>query len=249
MKVLEGKVAVITGGSSGIGLATAKVFRDSGAKVAISGRNQKSLDDAIKELGAGVVAVRSDVSKLSDLDTLFNAVVKKLGRIDVLFANAGIAKFAPLTDVSEDAYDEMFDINVKGAFFTIQKAIPHLNDNASIILNSSFVNQAGVPTTSVYAASKAAVRSLARGISSELASRGIRVNVVSPGPIATPLYGKLGLPKESVDAFAANIVSQVPLKRFGQAEEVAQTVLFLAGNASSYITGVELNVDGGIGQV
>lgn len=249
MKVLEGKVAVITGGSSGIGLATAKVFRDSGAKVAISGRNQKSLDDAIKELGAGVVAVRSDVSKLSDLDTLFNAVVKKLGRIDVLFANAGIAKFAPLSDVSEDAYDETFDINVKGAFFTIQKAIPHLNDNASIILNSSFVNQAGVPTTSVYAASKAAVRSLARGISSELASRGIRVNVVSPGPIATPLYGKLGLPKESVDAFAANIVSQVPLKRFGQAEEVAQTVLFLAGSASSYITGVELNVDGGIGQV
>lgn len=249
MKVLEGKVAVITGGSSGIGLATAKVFRDSGAKVAISGRNQKSLDDAIKELGAGVVAVRADVSKLSELDTLFNAVEKKLGRIDVLFANAGIAKFAPLSDVSEDAYDETFDINVKGAFFTIQKAIPHLNDNASIILNSSFVNQAGVPTTSVYAASKAAVRSLARGISSELASRGIRVNVVSPGPIATPLYGKLGLPKESVDAFAANIVSQVPLKRFGQPEEVAQTVLFLAGSASSYITGVELNVDGGIGQV
>jgi NAD(P)-dependent dehydrogenase (short-subunit alcohol dehydrogenase family) len=249
MKTLEGKVAVITGGSSGIGLATAKLFRDSGAKVAISGRNQKSLDDAIKELGAGVVAVRSDVSKLSDLDTLFNLVVKKLGRIDVLFANAGIAKFAPVSDVSEDAYDETFDINVKGVFFTIQKAIPHLNDNASIILNSSFVNQAGVPTTSVYGASKAAVRSLARGISSELASRGIRVNVVSPGPIATPIYGKLGLPKEGVDAFAANIVSQVPLKRFGQPEEVAQTVLFLAGSASSYITGVELNVDGGLGQV
>jgi NAD(P)-dependent dehydrogenase (short-subunit alcohol dehydrogenase family) len=249
MKTLEGKVAVITGGSSGIGLATAKLFRDSGAKVAISGRNQKSLDDAIKELGAGVVAVRSDVSKLSDLDTLFNLVVKKLGRIDVLFANAGIAKFAPVSDVSEDAYDETFDINVKGVFFTIQKAIPHLNDNASIILNSSFVNQAGVPTTSVYGASKAAVRSLARGISSELASRGIRVNVVSPGPIATPIYGKLGLPKEAVDAFAANIESQVPLKRFGQPEEVAQTVLFLACSASSYITGVELNVDGGLGQV
>jgi NAD(P)-dependent dehydrogenase (short-subunit alcohol dehydrogenase family) len=249
MKTLEGKVAVITGGSSGIGLATAKLFRDSGAKVAISGRNQKSLDDAIKVLGAEVVAVRSDVSKLSDLDTLFKLVVKKLGRIDVLFANAGIATFALLSDVSEDAYDETFDINVKGVFFTIQKAIPHLNDNASIILNSSFVNQAGVPTTSVYAASKAAVRSLARGISSEFASRGIRVNVVSPGPIATPIYGKLGLPKEAVDAFAANIVSQVPLKRFGQPEEVAQTVLFLAGSASSYITGVELSVDGGLGQV
>lgn len=249
MKTLEGKVAVVTGGSSGIGLATAKLFWDAGAKVAISGRNQKSLDDTIKELGAGVVAVRSDVSELSDLDTLFNLVVKKLGRIDVLFANAGIAKFALVSDVSEDAYDETFDINVKGVFFTIQKAIPHLNDNASIILNSSFVNQAGVPTTSVYAASKAAVRSLARGISSEFASRGIRVNVVSPGPIATPIYGKLGLPKEAVDAFAANIVSQVPLKRFGQPEEVAQTVLFLAGSASSYITGVELNVDGGLGQV
>jgi NAD(P)-dependent dehydrogenase (short-subunit alcohol dehydrogenase family) len=249
MKVLEGKVAVITGGSSGIGLATAKLFQQAGAKIAISGRNQKSLDDAVRELAAGVVAVRSDVSKLSDLDALFDLVVKKLGRIDVLFANAGIARFAPLTDVSEDLYDETFDINVKGVFFTIQKAIPQMNDNGSIILNTSFVNQAGVPTTSVYAASKAAVRSLARGVASELAARGIRVNVVSPGPISTPLYGKLGLPKETVEAFAANIVSQVPLKRFGKPEEVAQSALFLASNASSYVTGVELNVDGGLGQV
>jgi len=249
MKVLEGKVAVITGGSSGIGLATAKLFQQAGAKIAISGRNQKSLDDAVRELAAGVVAVRSDVSKLSDLDTLFALVAKKLGRIDVLFANAGIARFAPLTDVSEDLYDETFDINVKGVFFTIQKAIPQMNDNGSIILNTSFVNQAGVPTTSVYAASKAAVRSLARGVASELAARGIRVNVVSPGPISTPIYGKLGLPKETVEAFAANIVSQVPLKRFGKPEEVAQSALFLASNASSYVTGVELNVDGGLGQV
>jgi len=240
---------VITGGSSGIGLATAKLFQQAGAKIAISGRNQKSLDDAVRELAAGVVAVRSDVSKLSDLDALFDLVVKKLGRIDVLFANAGIARFAPLTDVSEDLYDETFDINVKGVFFTIQKAIPQMNDNGSIILNTSFVNQAGVPTTSVYAASKAAVRSLARGVASELAARGIRVNVVSPGPISTPLYGKLGLPKETVEAFAANIVSQVPLKRFGKPEEVAQSALFLASNASSYVTGVELNVDGGLGQV
>lgn len=249
MEVLEGKVAVITGGSSGIGLATAKLFQHAGAKVAISGRNQKSLDDAVKELTAGVVAVRSDVSKLRDLDMLFDVITKKLGRIDVLFANAGIAKFAPLNDVSEDLYDETFDINVKGVFFTIQKAIPHMNDNGSIILNTSFVNQAGVPTTSVYAASKAAVRSLARGVASELAARGIRVNVVSPGPITTPLYGKLGLPKETVEAFAANIVSQVPLKRFGKPEEVAQSALFLASSASSYVTGVELNVDGGLGQV
>ena len=249
MKTLEGKVAVITGGSSGIGFATAKLFQQVGASVAISGRNQKSLDEAVKELGAGVLAVRSDVSKLGDLDVLFDVVTKKLGRIDVLFANAGIAKFAPVSDVSEDVYDETFDINVKGVFFTIQKAIPFLHDNASIILNTSFVNQAGVPTTSVYAASKAAVRSMARSFAPELAGRGIRVNVVSPGPIATPIYGKLGLPKEAVDAFAANIVSQVPLKRFGNPEEVAQTALFLASSASSYVTGVELNVDGGLGQV
>jgi NAD(P)-dependent dehydrogenase (short-subunit alcohol dehydrogenase family) len=249
MKTLAGKVAVITGGSSGIGLATAKLFQEVGARVAISGRNQKALDATVKELGAGIVAVRSDVSKLGDLETLFEVVTKKLGRIDVLFANAGIAKFASVSDVSEDAYDETFDINVKGVFFTVQKAMPFLNDNASVILNTSFVNQAGVPTTSVYAASKAAVRSLARSISAEVANRGIRVNVISPGPIATPIYEKLGLPKEAVDAFAANIVSQVPLKRFGKPEEVAQTALFLASSASSYITGVELNVDGGIGQV
>jgi NAD(P)-dependent dehydrogenase (short-subunit alcohol dehydrogenase family) len=249
MKALEGKVAVITGGSSGIGLATAKLFQQAGAKVAISGRNQQALDEAVKELGRGALAIRSDVSKLTDLDTLFDVVNKKLGPIDVLFANAGIAKFALVSDVSEHAYDETFDINVKGVFFTVQKAIPFLNDNASIILNTSFVNQAGVPTTSVYAASKAAVRSLARSISSELAARGIRVNVVSPGPISTPIYGKLGLPKEAVDEFATSIVAQVPLKRFGKPEEVAQTALFLASNASSYITGVELNVDGGLGQV
>ena len=249
MKALEGKVAVITGGSSGIGLATAKLFQEAGARIAISGRNQKSLDDATTELGAGVVAVRSDVSKLRDLDALFDVVSRKLGRIDVLFANAGIAKFAPVTEVSEGLYNETFDINVKGVFFTIQKAIPYLNDNASIILNTSFVNQAGVPTTSVYAASKAAVRALARGVASELAARGIRVNVVSPGPISTPIYGKLGLPQEAVEALAANIVSQVPLKRFGKPEEVAQSALFLASDASSYVTGVELSVDGGLAQV
>ena len=249
MKALEGKVAVITGGNSGIGLATAKLFLEAGAKVAISGRDEKSLDNAVKELGGGVVAVRSDVSQLGDLDTLFRVVSRELGRIDVLFANAGIARFAALSDVSEGIYDETFDINVKGVFFTVQKAIPYLNDGASIILNTSFVNQAGVPATSVYAASKAAVRSLARSLSSELAARSIRVNVVSPGPISTPIYGKLGLPAAAVDAFAKNILSQVPLKRFGKPEEVAQSALFLASSASSYITGVELNVDGGIGQV
>ena len=249
MKSLEGKVAVITGGSSGIGLATAKIFLQAGAKVAITGRNQKALDDAVRELGPGVLAVQSDASKLADIGKLFDAVTKKFGRIDVLFANAGIAKFAPVTETSESFYDEIFDINVKGVFFTIQKAIPFLNDGASIILNTSVVNQAGLPTTSAYAASKAAVRSFARSIAAELAGRGIRVNVVSPGPITTPLFGKMGLPKEAVDAFAANILPQIPLGRFGKPEEVGETVLFLASSASSYITGVELNVDGGMGQV
>lgn len=249
MNTLAGKVALITGGSSGIGLATAKLFVQSGAKVAITGRNQQALDAALNELGGSVLAIRSDVSKLGELDSLFSTIGKKLGRIDVLFANAGVAKFAPATDVSERFYDEIFDINVKGVFFTIQKAIPLLNDNASIILNTSVVNQAGLPNTSVYAASKAAVRSFARSIAAELAGRGIRVNVVSPGPISTPIYGKLGLPQEAVDAFAASILSQVPLKRFGQPEEVAQTALFLASSASSYVTGVELSVDGGLGQV
>ncbi len=160
-----------------------------------------------------------------------------------------LAKFAPATAVNEHFYDELFDINVKGVFFTIQKAIPLLNDKASIILNTSVVNRAGLPNTSVYAATKAAVRSFARGIAAELAGRGIRVNVVSPGPISTPIYGKLGLPKEAVEEFAASILSQVPLKRFGQPDEVAQTALFLASSTSSYVTGVELNVDGGLGQV
>lgn len=249
MKSLEGKVAVITGGSSGIGLATAKIFQEAGAKVAVTGRTQKTLDEAAKELGNGALVLRSDVSKLADLDRLYAAVTKHFGRIDVLFANAGIAKFAPATDTSEAIYDEIFDINVKGLFFSIQKAIPFLNDGASIILNSSVVGQSGIANATAYSASKAAVRSFARTLTTELAPRNIRVNVISPGPIATPIFDKLGLPKEAVEAFAANVLTQVPLKRFGKPEEIGQTALFFASNASSYITGVELNVDGGMGQV
>jgi len=249
MKRLQGKTAVVTGGSSGIGLATAKLFQEEGARVAISGRDPKTLDAAIKLLGNGVLGVRSDVSKLDDLDRFYETVTKTLGRIDILFVNAGIAEFAPATETTEGLYDETFDINVKGAFFTIQKAISHLNDNGSIILNASFVNQAGLPTTSVFAASKAALRSFARTVSAELVGRGIRVNVVSPGPISTPIYGKLGLSKEALEGFAANIGAQVPMKRFGAPEEVANAVLFLASKDSSYMTGVEVNVDGGIGQV
>jgi len=249
MKKLEGKVAVVTGGNSGIGLATAKLLRQEGAKIAISGRDQETLASAKKEIGGETLAIRSDVSNPADVDAFFSKVAQAFGKIDVLFANAGVAKFAPISDSPEMLFDEVFDINVKGVFLTIQKALPHLNDGASIVLNTTFLNEAGTPGTSVYSASKAAVRSLARTAAAELVGRGIRVNAVSPGPIATPIYGRLGLPKEAVDAMANSILATVPMKRFGQPEEIAKTVLFLASPDASYITGVEVNVDGGVGQV
>jgi len=249
MPRLTGKVAVVTGGNSGIGLATAKRFRAEGAQVVISGRDQKTLDEAVKTIGDGVVAVRADVSKLNDLDKLYKTVSEKFGKVDVLFANAGIAKFAPVTESGEALFDEQFNVNVKGVYFTIQKALPLLSDGASVIINSSVVSETGSANMSVYAATKAAVRSFARTLTAELVDRGIRVNVVSPGPIVTPIFGRTGLPKEAVDAFAQQAVAKVPMKRFGQPEEVANTVLFLATPESSYITGVDINVDGGMGQV
>ena len=249
MKKLEGKVAVVTGGNSGIGLATAKLLRQEGAKIAISGRDQETLASAKKEIGGETLAIRSDVSNPADVNAFFSKVAQAFGKIDVLFANACVAKFAPISDSPEMLFDEVFDINVKGVFLTIQKALPHLNDGASIVLNTTFLNEAGTPGTSVYFASKAAVRSLARTAAAELVGRGIRVNAVSPGPIATPIYGRLGLPKEAVDAMASSILATVPMKRFGQPEEIAKTVLFLASPDASYITGVEVNVDGGVGQV
>jgi len=249
MKRFEGKTVVVTGGNSGIGLATAKLFREEGAKVAISGRDQKTLDEAVNIIGAGTLAVKADVSKLADIDKLFAQVAAKFGKIDALFANAGIAKFAPIDASSEQMFDETFDINVKGLYFTVQKALPHLNDNAGIVLNSSVVNSKGSPATSVYSASKAAVRSLARTFAAELVDRGIRVNAVSPGPITTPIFGRTGLPQAAIDEFAENIKSSVPMKRFGTPEEVGHAVLFLASSEASYITGVDLNVDGGKGQI
>jgi NAD(P)-dependent dehydrogenase (short-subunit alcohol dehydrogenase family) len=249
MARLTGKVAVVTGGNSGIGLATAKRFREEGAKVAISGRDQKTLDEAIKTIGGDVIAVRADVSKLGDLDKFYKIVGEKFGKIDIIFANAGIAKFVPFADSTEALFDETFDINVKGVYFTIQKALPLLNDGASIIINSSVVNETGAAAASVYAATKAAVRSFARTLTTELVDRGIRVNAVSPGPITTPIFGRTGLPQETVDEFARDIKAKVPMKRFGKPEEVADAVLFLASPASSYITGVDINVDGGMGQV
>jgi NAD(P)-dependent dehydrogenase (short-subunit alcohol dehydrogenase family) len=249
MKKLEGKVAVVTGGNSGIGLSTAKRFAEEGASVVIAGRDQKTLDAAVKTIGNGVLAVQADVSKLADIDKLYKAVSQKFGKVDVLFANAGVAKLAPFADSSEALFDELFNINVKGVFFTIQKALPLLTEGASIIINSSIANATGVANTSVYSATKAAVRSFARTLTTELADRKIRVNVVSPGPIVTPIFGRTGLPQEVVDDFAKHIVEKVPAKRFGQPEEIANTVLFLASSEAAYITGIDLKVDGGMAQV
>src|SRR5437868_6624880 len=249
MSRLEGKVAVVTGGNSGIGLATAQRLQEEGAKVVIAGRTRKTLDEAGKTIGNGVVAVQSDVAKLTDVDRLYKEVSQKLGKIDVLFVNAGVAKFAPLTETPEALYDEQFDITIKGAYFTIQKAIPFLNDGASIILNTSVAGIKGTVGASAYSATKAALRSLARTAAAELAERGIRVNTVAPGPIETPIFTRSGLPKEATEAFLKDVVSKIPLKRIGQPEEVAGAVAFLASSDASYITGVEINVDGGMGQV
>ncbi len=249
MKRLEGKTALVTGGNSGIGLATAKRFQEEGARVAISGRSKKTLDDAVKSLGNGLLAVQADVAKLSDLDKLFAEVSQKLGKIDVLFVNAGIAIFAPLAETSEALYNEMFDINVKGAYFTIQKALPLLNDGASIILNTSVADQKGIAGGTVYAATKAAMRSFARTMAAELVGRGIRVNTVAPGPIVTPILERTGLPQEAIDEFGKMLIALNPMKRFGKPEEVAGVVAFLASQDSSYMTGVEVNVDGGAGQL
>src|SRR4030095_6574246 len=220
MGKLEGKVAVITGGNSGIGLATAKEFKNQGARVAISGRDLETLESARKEIGSDVLAVRADTTRLADIDNLFATVKNEFGNIDVLFINAGIALFAPVENVTEEFFDRIMDINLKGAYFTIQKALPLLNDNASIVLNSSISAHIGMPNSSVYAASKAALMTLARTLSAELVGRGIRVNAVSPGPVTTPIFGKLGIDEDSLDETLRNIKTLVPMKRFGRPEEI-----------------------------
>lgn len=250
MQSMKNKVAVITGGSTGIGFATAKRFLDEGAQVVITGRTDDTLATALAELEHPdrVLGVRGDVAKLKDLDTLYAKVKERFGRVDTLFANAGIAKFAPLDDVDEAFFDLHFDVNVKGLYFTVKKALPLMARGGTIVLNSSIANSSGMPNTSVYAATKAAVRSLARTLSSELGPRGIRVNSVSPGPIRTPIFGKLGLSDEATGAFQAMIEQRVTLARFGTSDEVADTVLFLSTDASSYVVGVDLVVDGGFQQ-
>lgn len=249
MDKLKGKVAVITGGNSGIGLATAKEFAEQGAQVVISGRDQKTLDQAARELGPEVLVVRADVAKLADIDKLFAAVRARFGRVDVLFVNAGIGKFAPLEAVTEELYDAVIDINLKGAYFTIQKALPLLAYGASIVLNTSINAHIGMVNSSVYSASKAALLSLARTLSAELVGRNIRVNAISPGPVTTPILGRVGLTPEALEQTRLSIVSQVPMKRFGRPEEIAKAALFLASSDSSFLLGSEIVADGGMSQL
>jgi len=249
MNKLENKVAVITGGSSGIGLATAKEFIANGAKVVIFGRSKQALDNATESLGSNSISVQGDVSKVSDLDRLYSITISRFGGIDILFVNAAQAKLAAIADTTEDLFDEMIGINFKGAYFTLQRAIPHLNNDASVIITTSWLNSIGFGGSSLLSASKAALRSVVRVASAELIEKGIRVNAVSPGAIGTPLWGKIGLPEEVLKAAGEAITNQIPVKRWGQAEEIAKTVLFLAAADSSYIIGNELMVDGGLRQI
>src|SRR5258707_5234774 len=249
MGKLEGKIALITGGNSGIGLATAKEFVKEGAYVFITGRRDAELAVASKEIGRNVTGVQGDVSNLGDLDRLFAQIKREKGKLDIVFANAGIAKYAPFGKITEEHYDSIFDINVKGLLFTVQKALPLLPEGASIILNSSIVASKGLSMNSVYSATKAAVRSFARAWTTDLKSRRIRVNAVSPGSIDTPGLDDLLASAEAGKQRRKLITSIVPMGRFGKPEEIARAVVFLASDDSSYITGTELFVDGGFAQV
>ena len=249
MGKLEGKIALITGGNSGIGLATAKQFVNEGACVFITGRREPELTAAVKEIGKNVTAVQGDVSNLGDLDRLFAQIKKEKSKLDIVFANAGVAKYAPFGKITEELYDSIFNINVKGLLFTVQKALPLLPDGASIILNASIVASKGLSSNSVYSATKAAVRSFARTWTTDLKDRRIRVNAVSPGPIDTPGLNNLVASSEAGRQRMAAISTTVPLGRLGTPDEIAKAVVFLASDDSSYVTGTELFVDGGFAQV
>ena len=250
MKKLEGRIALITGGNSGIGLATAKEFVNEGAYVFVTGRRDSELAQAVKDIGRNVTGVQGDVSKLGDLDRLFAQIKREKGRLDIVFANAGVATYAPFGTITEEHYDSIFNINVKGLLFTVQKALPLLPDGASIILNASIAaSTAPLPGWSVYNATKAAVRSFARTWTTDLKDRRIRVNAVSPGPIDTPGLNDLVASTGAGEERLKMLSNSVPLGRLGTSDEIAKAVVFLASDDSSYITGTELFVDGGFAQV
>lgn len=249
MSRFKNKVVVVSGGNSGIGLETVKSFLKEGAKVVFSGRRPEALKEVSAELSGDFKAVLADQSKLEDNERLIKEAVKAYGKIDVLFVNAGVAFFVPADQIDEQHFDLQFDINIKGPAFLVKHAIPNLNDGGSIIFNTSIVHQKGFDGAAVYSATKGALRAYARVLTTELAPRQIRVNSVAPGPIATPIYGKMGMPEEAIDEMGKGFAAGVPLKRFGEAKEIANVVLFLASDEASYVNGVELSVDGGLSQV
>jgi NAD(P)-dependent dehydrogenase (short-subunit alcohol dehydrogenase family) len=249
MGQLEGKTAIVTGGTTGIGLAAAQRLAQEGALVFVLGRRKPELDDAVRKIGPNAVGVQGDVSDLADLDRLYAAVEQRGQGVDVLFANAGGGSFAPLEQITEEHFDQTFGINVKGTLFTVQKALPLLNDGASIILTSSTSADSGGEAFGVYAASKAAIRSFARTWANELRGRAIRVNAITPGPVDTPGFSGLAPDEEQAGQLKGHMASQVPLGRMGRPEEIADAVLFLASDQSTFVTGANLYVDGGLNQI
>ncbi len=247
---LNGKIALVTGGTSGLGLATAQRFASEGAQVFITGRRQELLDKAVADIGGNVTGTRGDVANLADLDRLYDVIREKAGRLDILFANAGGGEFLPLGEITEEHVDKWLGINIKGTLFTVQKALPLMSGGGAIVINGSMVSKKGVPAFSVYAATKAALRSFARTWAVDLKGRNIRVNVVSPGTVITPAYTEqLGLGAEQIDGMKTAAEAATPLGRTGTPEEIASAVLFLASDESSYVTGADLFVDGGAGQI
>lgn len=245
---LQDKIAVITGGNSGIGLATAHELKAQGARIIIIGRNPDAVANAATEIGGDTLGMVADVSKVGDLARVFDEIRTKAGRVDVLFANAGIAKFSPLAESTEDLFDEMMNCNLKGAYFTVKYALPLLSEGASVVFTSSTVSHFGMPGSSIYSAGKAALNNLAKTLAVELAASKIRFNVVSPGPISTPIFAKMGLSESATQEMGSAILNQVPLARFGEAHEIAKAVAYLASADSSYVTGTELLIDGGMAQ-
>jgi NAD(P)-dependent dehydrogenase (short-subunit alcohol dehydrogenase family) len=243
------KVAVVTGGNSGIGLATAKAFIREGARVAITGRSDRTLKVAQTELGPDALVIKADVSRVPEIAVAMDEINRKFGRIDALFANAGIGRFVPLEEVTEEFFDQTMATNLKGVFFTVQKAVPLFSRGAAVVLNASINAHMGMPNSSVYGASKAAVVNLAKTLSADLLPRGVRVNAVSPGPVATPIFDRMGQPEEQTRQTKDWIAGQIPLKRFADPDEIAAAVLYLASSESAFVVGTELVIDGGMIQL